>query len=74
MTLSGSTLTGFSGFAADSIVQDTLRGKAGARLLVIDLRELARPRDKSGARPETGGQHGNRECQFEPDRRCRSWR
>jgi hypothetical protein len=33
MTLSGSTLTGFSGFAADSIVQDTLRGKACARLL-----------------------------------------
>jgi hypothetical protein len=60
MRLYASTLTDLSGFAADSIVHDTSRGKAPARLMLIDVRELARPRDKSGARPETGGQHGNR--------------
>jgi hypothetical protein len=41
MTLYASTLTDLSGFAADPIVHDTSRGKAPARLVLIDLRELA---------------------------------
>jgi hypothetical protein len=41
MTLYASTLTDLSGFAADPIVHDNLRGKALARLVLIDLRELA---------------------------------
>ncbi len=46
MTLYASTLTDLSGFAADPIVHDNLRGKALARLVLIDLRELAWHRAK----------------------------
>jgi len=41
MTLYASTLTDLSGFAADPIVHERVGGKAHARLVLIDLRELA---------------------------------
>jgi hypothetical protein len=41
LTLYASTLTDLSGFAADPIVHDTSRAKAPARLVLIDLKELA---------------------------------
>jgi hypothetical protein len=41
MTLYASTLTDLSGFAADPIVHERVGGKARARLVLIDLRELA---------------------------------
>ena len=41
MTLYASTLTDLSGFAADAIVRERVGGKARARLVLIDLRELA---------------------------------
>ncbi len=40
MTLYASTLTDLSGFAADPIVHERVGGKARARLVLIDLREL----------------------------------
>jgi hypothetical protein len=44
LTLYASTLTELSGFALDPIVHDSIRGKALARLVLIDLRELDRAR------------------------------
>jgi hypothetical protein len=46
VTLYTSSLTDLSGFAADPIVHDTARGKAPARLVLIDLKELAWHRAK----------------------------
>ncbi len=46
MTLYASTLTDLSGFAADPIVYERVGGKARARLVLIDLRELAWHRAK----------------------------
>src|SRR5580698_4466268 len=40
MTLYASTLTELSGFAADPIWHDRVRGQALARLILIDLKEL----------------------------------
>ena len=37
----GSSLTDWSGFAADPIVHDAARGSVPARLVLIELRELA---------------------------------
>ncbi len=56
MTLYASTLTDLSGFAADPIVLDTSRSKAPARLVLIDLRELAWHRAK----------YRNEHCIFAP--------
>jgi hypothetical protein len=41
LTLHASTLTDLSGFAADPIVHETARGRAPARLVLIEMRELA---------------------------------
>jgi hypothetical protein len=41
MTLYASTLTDLSGFAAEPIVHETSRAKTPARLVLIDLKELA---------------------------------
>jgi hypothetical protein len=41
LTLYQTTLADLSGFAADPIVHDTMLGKKPARLVLIDLRELA---------------------------------
>ena len=48
MTLYTSTLTDLSGFAAEPIVHETSRGKAPARLVLIDLKELAWHRTRYG--------------------------
>ena len=41
LTLYASTLTDLSGFAADPIVHDTARGRGPARLVLVEMRELA---------------------------------
>jgi hypothetical protein len=41
LTLYASTLTDLSGFAADPIVHDTVRGRMPTRLVLIEMRELA---------------------------------
>ena len=41
LTLYASTFTDLSGFAADPIVHDTARGRMPARLVLIEMRELA---------------------------------
>ena len=50
MTLYASTLTELSGFALDPIVHDRVRGKALARLVLIDLQ-----RTRPGIAPDIDG-------------------
>jgi hypothetical protein len=53
LTLHASTLSDIAGFAADSLVHDTACGRMPARLVLIEMRELAWHRAKYRAEHRT---------------------